>query len=144
MNAENSIPVRVRTRTDKIYTGKVHSFDNVIDSSSGTIRTRAFFENEDHNFLPGMFVTVEIGSPSEQNQILLSDKAISTNQDRKYVYVVDAGNTVGYREVTLGESLEGHRIIKSGLHVGDQVITEGLLQVRPGMEVVPQHSGSKT
>ena len=123
---------------DQEYDGFIHSFDNQIDVSSGTIRARALFANEDGTLLPGMFASVKMGTPSSQEQILISERAIGTDQDRKFVYVVSDKNTVEYREVRIGESIAGERVIKSGLNDGDQVITEGIIRIRPGIPVDPQ------
>jgi multidrug efflux system membrane fusion protein len=138
-NNELKIPVEIYIgAARKRYEGFIHSLDNQIDPSSGTIRGRAFFANENAELVPGMFVRVNLGSPEEQESILLSERAIGTNQDRKFVYVVNAENIVEYREVSLGESVEGYRVIRSGLENGELVITKGLMRIRPGMSVDPQ------
>jgi hypothetical protein len=121
-----------------VHQGYIKSFDNRIDTSSGTIRARAYFENEGGTLLPGMFVTVRLGSPAEENVILLTEQAISTDQDRKFVYVVDETGKVAYREVTLGAAVGGQRVITSGLQPGEQVIIEGIMKIQPGMTVSPQ------
>lgn len=138
--AERKIPVRLTIHNDDstAYEGFIKSFDNRIDRSSGTIRARAFFENKDHTLLPGMYVRISLGNPAEENVILLTDQAISTDQDRKYVYVVDAQNKVVYRPVTLGASVDGQHVIASGLEEGDQVIVDGLMKIRPDMVVAPR------
>tara|TARA_Y100001960_G_scaffold316634_1_gene383850 strand:+ start:4615 stop:5742 length:1128 start_codon:yes stop_codon:yes gene_type:complete len=131
-NSKN-VPVKVKSVKDsKSYEGKVSSFDNRIDTSSGTIRARATFANEDNALISGMFVSVEMGSPVKEKQILIPEKAIGTNQSRKFVYVIN-NNTVEYRGVELGESVNGNRIVKNGLKAGDVIIKEGLIKFRPGM-----------
>jgi multidrug efflux system membrane fusion protein len=138
-NNELKIPVEIYIGVArKRYEGFIHSLDNQIDPSSGTLRGRAFFANENAELVPGMFVRVNLGSPEEQESILLSERAIGTNQDRKVVYVVNAENIVEYREVSLGESVGGYRVIRSGLENGELVITKGLMRIRPGMSVDPQ------
>ena len=140
-NSEKNIPVRINL-AHSLYQGTIHSFDNKIDVASGTIRARALLNNKDGALLPGMFVSIEMGSPTTEKHIVLTERAISTNQDRKFVYVVENGK-VAYREVTIGESVEGSRIIKSGLKDGDMVITEGIIRIRPGMMVDPQVNTEK-
>lgn len=136
--SEKEIPVKLSLGRGKyLYEGFIHSFDNRIDTASGTIRARAYFSNNDSALLPGMFGQLQLGSAIKQKQILVDEKAIGTNQDRKFVYIVDRKNKVAYREVTLGENLEGKRIITKGLKDGDTVITEGLIRIRPGMLVKP-------
>ncbi|MDF7808317.1 efflux RND transporter periplasmic adaptor subunit [Pontiellaceae bacterium B12219] len=138
-NNELKIPVEIYIGVArKRYEGFIHSLDNQIDPSSGTIRGRAFFANENAELVPGMFVRVNLGSPTERESILLNERAIGTNQDRKFVYVVNPDNIVEYREVTLGESIKGSRVIRSGLKTGEMVITKGLMRIRPGMSVDPQ------
>lgn len=142
-DAENRIPVELSLKSDdKTYQGFVHSFDNRIDVSSGTIRARALFANEDGALLPGMFANIRMGSPNTEAMILVSERAIGTDQDRKFVYVVNDQNMVDYREVKIGESIRGKRVIKTGLNEGDKVISDGIIRIRPGMPVSPQVSGA--
>lgn len=136
---ETQVPVRMMLGGDTIeYKGFIHSFDNQIDVSSGTIRARAFFTNEDGALLPGMFASVKMGTPSSQDQILIGERAIGTDQNRKFVYIVNDDNMAEYREVQIGESVDGQRVIRSGLSKGDHVIIEGIIRIRPGMLVDPQ------
>ncbi len=136
---EIEIPVEITIGADRNrYEGFVHSLDNQIDASTGTIRGRAFFPNEKAELVPGMFVRVNLGSPEKQEHILLNERAIGTNQSRKFVYVVNPENVVEYREVTLGENIAGRRVIESGLEEGEMVITAGLMRIRPGMPVDPK------
>ncbi len=135
---EKTIPVKLSLgRGTYFYEGFIHSFDNRIDTASGTIRARAYFSNNDEALLPGMFGKLQLGSAIAQEHILVSEKAIGTNQDRKFVYIVNETNQVTYREVNVGNSLNGKRIITDGLKDGDSVITEGLIRMRPGMLVKP-------
>ena len=137
--AENAIPVKLSLGGGTyFYEGFVHSFDNRINTASGTIRARAYFTNEDKALLPGMFGKLQLGSAVSQEHILVSERAIGTNQDRKFVYVVNEANKVAYREVTVGSSLSGKRIISKGLQDGDLVITEGIIRIRPDMLVEPK------
>ena len=118
--------------------GFVHSFDNRIDTRTGTIRTRALFENSNGALLPGSFASLQLGTPGQKDVILISPEAISTDQDRKFVYLVQSDNTVAYRQVTLGSEVDGRRIVTSGLEPGDMVIVNGIMKVRPGMSVAPE------
>lgn len=136
---ERDVPVKLILGNDgREYEGFVHSFDNRIDVTSGTIRARALFMNEDGALLPGMFATVKMGTPTKQRQIIINEKAIGTDQNRKFVYVVNDKNIVEYREVKIGESIKGQRVISDGLSEGDLVITEGIIHIRPGMLVEPK------
>lgn len=141
VEGEQAIPVRLILKSDgvaKPYDGVIKSFDNKINPSSGTIRARAVFANEDGALLPGMFAKVQIGSASEKNMITLPIKAILTDQSRKFVYIADNGAAT-YREVKLGETIGNtEQIVLSGLKPGDRVIVDGLMKIRPGAPVDPK------
>lgn len=143
---DQKIPVKVSLddNSDIIYNGKIHAFDNKIDPSTGTIRARAYFENSDQTLIPGLFVNVEMGNPDVSEYILVNERAIGTNQDRKYVYVVNDKSVVEYRQIEVGQNIENKRIVKSGLAEGDLVIVDGLLSVRPGMPVEAQTVSATT
>lgn len=133
---EQKIPVRLLLQDgQKSYEGNIHSFDNQINPASGTIRARAFFKNEDRTLIPGLFARVQMGSADVENKILVSEKAIGTDQNRKFVYVVSPENTVAYREVQLGDTYNGQRVILGGLKDGDKVIADNLIKLRPDMPV---------
>ena len=136
---EQQIPVQLVAAGDNshVYTGFIQSFDNKIDQASGTIRARAKFANSDGALIPGMFVSVKLSSSQDQMKLLVPDRAISFDQSKKYVYVVDADNKVSYREVELGKSLDTQRVVETGLKSGDRVIVDGVQQVRPNDVVAP-------
>jgi len=136
-DTERQIPVRLTVQGDEEhpYTGTIYSFDNQIDTASGTIRARARFDNEDGGLVPGMFVSVELASGSKNAALLVSDRAIGNDQDKKFVYVVGNDNKVAYREVTLGQQIGSQRIVQSGLRAGDRVIVDGVQHVRPDVTV---------
>ncbi len=136
--AEMQVPVQLSITGQDAIDGYVHSFDNRIDPNTGTIRTRAVFGNQQGNLLPGMYAKLRLGNPERKDLILLPSKAISTDQDRKFVYTVSDKNIVEYRQVTLGASQNGKRVVTSGLSADDQVIVEGIMKVRPGMPVAPR------
>jgi multidrug efflux system membrane fusion protein len=142
---ERKIPVNLylQNMPGKVFEGLIHSFDNRIDTASGTIRARALFKNEDGMLLPGMFVNVRLGSAESKMALTVPSRAVGTDQDRKFLYVVGPENKVQYREITLGESVNGSRIVASGLAPGDVVITDGIMKVQPDMAVVPQFGEEK-
>ena len=137
--AGNTMPVELTLTSDAsvVYKGVIHSFDNQLDTTSGTIRARAIFNNKDGALVPGMFATVRLGSTSEQSTLFVSDRAVRTDQDKKYVYIVTPDKKVAYREVKLGRALKGQRVVLSGLESGDQVLVNSLQRVRPDVEVRP-------
>ncbi len=138
--AQVKVPVEMvlKSGNAKTYKGIIRSFDNKIDPKSGTIRVRAFFDNKDQSLLPGMFVNVRLGSTGLKDALLVSEKAIGTDQDRKFVYVVGEGNKTIYREIKLGASINGQRVVLAGLKEGDKVITDGIIKIRPDMVVEPK------
>lgn len=139
MKDVSKVPVRLKLLSaDLEYDGFVHSFDNRIDSASGTIRARAIFENKDKTLLSGMAVSILMGTAGNEKIILLSERAIGTDQNRKFVYVIGDDGAATYREVKIGESVDGMRVILSGLKEGESVITEGLVRIRPGVIVSPK------
>jgi RND family efflux transporter MFP subunit len=123
---------------DFAHRGYMDFVDNVIDRASGTIRARAQFSNKDGVFTPGMFARVRVpGSPAYAT-LLVPDGAILSEQARKYVLVVDGESIARQRYVTLGELVDGLRVIKDGLASDDRLIVNGLMRARPGVKVNPQ------
>ena len=142
----STLPVELTINAAELrtYRGHIQSFDNQIDSATGTIRARAIFSNEDGSLLPGIFAEVRLGSPEVEEVVLLGAGAVGTDQDRKFVYVVDEADKVVYREVSLGASIGGERVITRGLETGERVVIGGLIKVRPGMSVAPRLLGAET
>lgn len=128
------------TQDKAIYQGVLQSFDNQLNNQSGTIRARAVFDNSDGTLIPGMYATVRLGSASEVQGILLTERAIGTDQDRRFVYVVGEDNKTAYREVTLGNNVGDKRVITSGLKAGERVVATGLQKIRPQMPVEPKEA----
>jgi len=120
------------------HTGRVQSFDNQLDVRSGTIRVRAIFENADGKLIPGLFARVRLGEPQEIKALLITDRAVNTDQNKKYVLVVGKDNMVEYRPVTLGAMVDGLRQVNSGLQLGEKIIVNGLQRARPGTPVTPE------
>ena len=144
---ESKIPVQlvVQGDTDHAYNGFIQSFDNRIDSASGTIRARAKFDNKDGALVPGMFVSVKLAGSQDRDAILVPERAISFDQDKKYVYVVDDDNKVSYREVQLGQQVGGgQRVVESGLNPGDRVAVDGLQMLHPNDLVAPKELASES
>lgn len=136
--SDQSMPVELQLLADDdgvVYRSKIHSFDNRFNSSSGTIRARAIFKNTDGALIPGMYASIRLGSHEDIETLLISERAIGTDQDKKYVYVVNNENKIIYREITLGDRVENKRIILSGLIAGEKVVVNNLQRVHPGMVV---------
>lgn len=137
--AGDAMPVRMTLAADKdtVYTGVIHSFDNQLDTNSGTIRARAIFENEDGALMPGMYADIQLGAAAERSAILIPERAIGTDQSKKFVYVINGDNKVTYTEITVGSVVEDNRVVLSGVEPGDRVMVNSLQRVRPDMAVSP-------
>ncbi|HEX5282272.1 MAG TPA: efflux RND transporter periplasmic adaptor subunit [Micropepsaceae bacterium] len=142
--ADRRIPVQVTVRGDEqtAYKGTIYSFDNRISNTTGTIRARAKLDNRDGRLVPGMFVTVRLGSADELDVLSVPDRAIGYDQNKTFVMVAGADNKVGYREITLGHASNGRHLVVNGLTAGDRVIVDGIQHVQPGMAVAPREAPS--
>ncbi|USX25913.1 efflux RND transporter periplasmic adaptor subunit [Oxalobacteraceae bacterium OTU3CINTB1] len=120
------------------HEGKLEFVDNQLDTRTGSVRMRAVFANSDRSMAPGLFARVQIGGGDEQRALLITDRAVGTDQSRKFVFVVSADNKAEYREVKLGPLVDGLRVVRSGLKPGEKVVVNGLQRVQPGAVVAPQ------
>lgn len=136
-----TMPVELTLAGDKsvTYQGYIHAFDNRLDTASGTIRARAIFQNIDGALTPGMYANVRLGSAQTNEALLIPDRAIGTNQNKKFVYVIDQNNTVNYREVVLGEHYQSHRVAMQGVNAGERIAVNSLSHLRPSATVNPVH-----
>jgi membrane fusion protein, multidrug efflux system len=134
------IPVQMGTAstTDTPYLGHLQLVDNQVDEKSGTVRVRATFDNTDGSLMPGQFARLRLGQAKSDAALLISERAVGTDQNKKFVMVVGKDNKAEYREVALGPSIEGLRAVTSGLKAGEQVVVKGLQRVRPGAVVAPE------
>lgn len=134
------IPVEMGTgaSSDTPYHGRLQLIDNQVDAKSGTIRLRAAFENKDGALIPGQFARVRMGQARTTRAVLVTERAVGTDQEKKFVLVLGEGNKAEYREVTLGPSTNGLRVVLSGLKPGERIVVNGLQRVRPGTVVQPQ------
>jgi multidrug efflux system membrane fusion protein len=120
------------------HSGKLEFVDNQLDSRSGSVRMRATLANTDRALAPGLFARVQIAGGAPTPQILIVDRAINTDQDRKFVYVVDKDGKAEYRSVKLGPLDDGLRIVREGLKPGEKIVVNGLQRVRPGAPIAAQ------
>jgi multidrug efflux system membrane fusion protein len=137
--AMDRVPVQMGTvlSDGTPYQGHLQLIDNQVDARSGTVRVRAVFDNADGKLMPGQFARIRMGHAEHQQALVINERAIGTDQDKKFVMVVKADNTAAYREVALGETSEGLRMVRTGLKAGERIIVNGLQRVRPGSPVVP-------
>ncbi len=139
-SAIERIPVQIGTASDEgtPISGHIQLINNEVDATTGTIRVRAAIDNPDGRLIPGQFVRIRFGEPEPDEKLVVSDRAISSDQDKKFVFVVGTDNKVEYRQVVLGRNYDGLRIIESGLKPGESIVVNGLQRIRPGVVVVPQ------
>ncbi|NGZ87692.1 efflux RND transporter periplasmic adaptor subunit [Duganella aceris] len=145
-NAHAGHPVKVRvglaSETGYPHEGQLEFVDNQLDVRSGAVRMRAVFANSDNLLVPGLFARVQLetsaNNKARANAILINDQAISTDQSRKFVYVIDAASKAEYRQVTLGATAEGLRVVRSGLKPGEKIVVNGLQRVHPGAPLSAQ------
>ena len=120
------------------YKGHMQLIDNQVDARSGTVRVRAVFDNADGRLIPGQFARLLMGQPKAEPALLISERAVGTDQNKKFVMVVDKDSKAEYREVALGVSIDGMRVVTGGLHAGERIVVKGLQRVRPGALVAPE------
>jgi membrane fusion protein, multidrug efflux system len=121
--------------------GTLDFLDNQLDGSTGTIRGRAVFRNTDGQLTPGLFVRLRLAGAGSSHGLLIQDRAVGTDLSKKFVYVVTPKHAIEYRPVTLGPIVDGLRVVRSGLEVGESVVVNGLQRIRPGVQVTPVADG---
>ena len=133
------LEIRMGLASEKDFprVGKMDFLDNQINPATGTIRGRAVFKNDDRALTPGLFVRLRLPGSGSYPGVLIQDRAVGTDLDKRYVYVVENG-AVEYREVQLGPIVDGLRVVRNGLIAGDVVVINGLQRVRPGTPVKAQ------
>ncbi|KXU82664.1 efflux transporter periplasmic adaptor subunit [Paraburkholderia monticola] len=130
----DKVPVELGLADESGYSrsGTIESVDNRLDTSSGTIRVRAKFDNADGALIPGLYARVKVGGSAPHPALLIDDAAVGTDQDKKFVLVVDQANHVVYREISTGSMQGNLRVVKDGLKPGDRIVVNGIQRVRPG------------
>ncbi len=134
---DNPVYMALANERDYQHIGMVDFVDNAMDKQTGTIRVRAIFNNEDNNLLPGLFARLRTAGSGAYEGILIDDKAVGTDLNNKFVLVVGADGTLEYRGVTLGEKVQGLRIVTQGLVAEDHIVVNGMQRVRPKMQITP-------
>jgi multidrug efflux system membrane fusion protein len=120
------------------HEGKLEFVDNQLDTRSGSVRLRAVFANADRSMAPGLFARVQIGGGDLRKELLISDRAVGTDQSHKFVFVVDADGKAERREVSLGPVVDGLRVVRDGLKPGEKIVVNGLQRVKPGAPIKAQ------
>jgi RND family efflux transporter MFP subunit len=119
------------------HRGTINFIDNQVTPKTGTLKVRGVFPNQDEALSPGYFARVRVPIGAPHTALLVSERALDTDQGQKVVYVVDKDNRVVSRPVRLGALHDGLREVTDGLKPGERMIVDGLQQVRPGVTVEP-------
>ncbi|MEP7311713.1 MAG: efflux RND transporter periplasmic adaptor subunit [Pseudomonadota bacterium] len=137
-DAPNPVRMAIGNETEFTHEGFMDFVDNRVNTGTGTLAARAVFPNPDRFMTPGMFVRVRLIGRATYKGPLINDRAIATDQDRRFVLVVGEGDKVEYRAITTGPMVDGLRVVRDGVKPGDRIIVNGLQRVRPGMVVKPR------
>ncbi|MDO5113440.1 MAG: efflux transporter periplasmic adaptor subunit, partial [Planctomycetia bacterium] len=140
----NEIPIQFRLSDGETeFTAKLDYNSPYMDSSSGTLQLRAICENPANSYgqtslLPGMMAHVQLPVSEEYSALLIPEACIGTDQNLKYVYVVDKENKVQMRQIVLGAlQKDNMRVVQEGIRADDSIVIDNLLRVRPGLTVEP-------
>jgi len=137
--AGTAVPVYLGLANENGYSrqGQVGSVDNRLDTASGTIRVRAVFDNHDGALVPGLYARVRLGGGAPHEAVLIDEKAVGTDQDKRFVMVAGQDNRVSYRQVKIGATQDGLVVVEQGLKSGERIVVNGLQRVRPGDAITP-------
>jgi multidrug efflux system membrane fusion protein len=138
-SAPDAMPIQmaVGSKEGFPHEGRLNFLDNQINPATGTIRGRAIFPNRDFTLVPGTFVRLRLPGAASYRASLIQDRAVGTELDKRYVYVVGRGSIIESRAVVLGPVVDGLRVVRSGLQASDVVVVDGLQRIRPGAQIDP-------
>lgn len=130
------VKLGLANESDFPRTGVLDFFDNRLNPATGSVRARAVFDNADHRLIPGLFARLRLTSGTS-DAVLVAERAIGTDQNKRFVWVVGDDRMPQFRPITLGTLNEGMRVVTQGLKAGELVVVSGLQRVRPGAPVSP-------
>lgn len=134
-NGRVPVELQLGDESDFPHRGYIESADNRLDPATGSLALRMVFANASGELVPGLFARVRVPVTAPQKMLLVSDRAIGTDQNQKFVLSVGDDHRIAYRPVKLGPVVGGMRIVRSGIDAGETVVVNGLQRVRPGMTV---------
>ncbi len=134
--SQGDLPIQMALADEQTFPheGTLQFLDNQLDPSTGTINGRAVFRNPDRRLTPGLFVRLRLPGTVSYPGVLVEDRAVGTDLDRRFVLVVGGDKTIESRTVTLGPVIDGLRVVRKGLTAGELVVVNGLQRVRPGVQ----------
>jgi len=115
--------------------GKLSFIDNMVDSTTGTIKLKGMFVNRDRRLWPGQFVDAYLTLRTQANALVIPSQAVQNGQQGTYVYVIKDDSTVEARTIATGDTQAGQTIVQKGLAAGEQIVTDGQLRLVPGAKV---------
>jgi multidrug efflux system membrane fusion protein len=124
-----------RANVKKIGEGELATYDNVVDTTTGTFKLRANFPNPDNALFPSQFVNVRLLVDTLQGVVIVPNAAVQLGADGAYVYLVADDSTVSVRKVTTGPADAARTVIESGLNSGDKVVVDGVDRLRDGSKI---------
>ncbi len=139
LNAAGKLPVRLTIPDAPALDrdGFVESFNNRVEAETGSLLLRAEVPNSDGLLIPGLFARLRLPISGKSRVVLVPETAIGTDQAQRYVLLLSSSNTVDYRTIKLGPTIDGHRVVREGLTGTEQILVNGFARVRPGMPVLP-------
>lgn len=140
----DKVPVQMDLSDGTSVTGHIQLVNPSVDPVNGTVTIRASFDNKGGMLLPGQFARLRLGQPRAEPALLVSERAVGTDQDKRYVLVVDDQDTVQYRAVDLGPATGDMRVVEKGLAADERVVVNGLQRLRPGAKIAPQMVSMET
>lgn len=137
--AEIAIEAALADSSDFNIKGIIDFSDNRVDVNTGTLSIRAVIDNPEPHFLsPGLFLRVRLPIGEPRKALLVPERALQADQDKKYLYVINDKNEAVYRQVETGTQVGLDRVVEEGVSKGDRVVVSGTQRIRPGVEVVPR------
>ncbi len=137
-SSDNPVRVGLASENGFPHSGAMNFVNNQVDAATGTINVRATVPNPDGVFVPGLYARVQLEGRAEYVAMLIDGKAIMTDQDRKYVYVLGTEDKAKRKDIVLGSVHDGLRVVQSGLDANDKVIVAGLQKIfAPDTKVKP-------
>jgi multidrug efflux system membrane fusion protein len=139
------VAVGLASDTDFPLEATLTGIDNQLGTQSGSLRVRATLANPEGNLIPGLFAKVKVNLPNQETALLVNDAALGTDQGTRFLYKVVEGAQPVRVGVQVGDLVKGLRAVKGeGLQVGDLVVVNGLMRIRPGSEVTPMPADMRT
>jgi membrane fusion protein, multidrug efflux system len=138
--AKIPVDLQLEGETGFPHTGVIDFVNNTFDPSTGTLQVRGLFPNPTGFIIAGSFGTVRIAGTPKHEAMLVADRSIGTDQDQRYLVIVQPDGTAKYQRVIPGPLVDGLRVIREGLKGDESVVIEGVSKIRPNSKVMPQQA----